>query len=268
MAGLFVLVRRRNPRTDRAGAIDSLILTLGIALLSWVFLIAPNIQLGGDWLAEAVSIAYPVGDILLLAAAIRLAVDRGARTPAFYLLAGSIVCLLTTDSVYNRMLLVGSYNGQVILDVGWIFYYLLWGAAALHPSMRTLEQPAEGRTRLDAAAARLPERGLPDRPGHPLLPGVGQHRRDRGDRRVDDHVPARAGPHGRARAPGGAGRLAPARPAPRRRRRSSARRASTRSRPPRPPPCASSRAATPTRASSRCTRIPPRISSRRPCGRG
>ncbi len=148
MAGLLVLVRRRNPRTDRAGAIDSLILTLGIALLSWVFLIAPNIQLGGSWLVLSVSIAYPVGDILLLAAAIRLAVDRGVRAPAFFLLAGSIVCLLTTDSVYNRMILDGSYNGQVILDVGWIFYYLLWGAAALHPSMRTLEQPAEGRTRL------------------------------------------------------------------------------------------------------------------------
>ena len=54
MAGLFLLVRRRNPRTDRAGAIDSIILTLGIALLSWVFLIAPNIQLGGNHLAEAV----------------------------------------------------------------------------------------------------------------------------------------------------------------------------------------------------------------------
>ncbi len=148
MAGLLLLVRRRNPRTDRAGAIDSLILTLGIALLSWVFLIAPNIQLGGNWLPEAVSIAYPVGDILLLAAAIRLAVDRGVRAPAFYLLAGSIVCLLTTDSVYNRMLLDGTYDGQVILDVGWIFYYLLWGAAALHPSMRTLEQPVEDRTRL------------------------------------------------------------------------------------------------------------------------
>jgi diguanylate cyclase (GGDEF)-like protein/PAS domain S-box-containing protein len=148
MTGLFLLVRRRNPRTDRAGAIDSLILTLGIALLSWVFLIAPNIQLGGNWLPEAVSIAYPVGDILLLAATIRLAVGRGVRAPAFYLLAGSIVCLLTTDSVYNRMLLDGTYNGQVFLDVGWIFYYLLWGASALHPSMRTLEQPAEGRTRL------------------------------------------------------------------------------------------------------------------------
>ena len=38
-------------------------------------------------MAKLVSIAYPVGDILLLAAAIRHAVDTGARRPAFYLLA-------------------------------------------------------------------------------------------------------------------------------------------------------------------------------------
>ena len=240
MAGLLVLVRRRNPRTDRAGAIDSLILTLGIALLSWVFLIAPNIQLGGGWLAEAVSIAYPVGDILLLAAAIRLAVDRGVRAPAFYLLAGSIVCLLTTDSVYNRMLLDGTYNGQVILDVGWIFYYLLWGAAALHPSMRTLEQPAEGRTRLTPLRlAFLSVACL-------IAPGI-RFYQEWGNTDVIVvivasmlHVPVRARPHGRAGAPGGAGRLAPARPAPRRRRARRAPRAWIRSRPPRPPPCASS----------------------------
>ena len=145
MAGLFVLVRRRNPRTDRAGAIDSLILTLGIALLSWVFLIAPNIQLGGNWLRRGRLDRLPGR---------RHPAARGGhpargrprrRAPAFYLLAGSIVCLLGTDSVYNRMLLDGTYNGQVSSMSGWIFYYLLWGAAALHPSMRTLEQPAEGR---------------------------------------------------------------------------------------------------------------------------
>ncbi len=93
-------------------------------------------------LAKGVSMAYPVGDVLLLAAAIRLAVDTGRRQPAFFLLAASIVCLLVTDSVYNYMLLKGTYDDQVLLDVGWISYYLLWGAAALHPSMRTLEEPA------------------------------------------------------------------------------------------------------------------------------
>ncbi|MDX6388715.1 MAG: hypothetical protein QOD85_2517 [Gaiellaceae bacterium] len=51
MAGLFVLVRRRNPRPDRSVLIDSMILTIGVGLLSWIFLIAPNILLVGlSWL--------------------------------------------------------------------------------------------------------------------------------------------------------------------------------------------------------------------------
>jgi hypothetical protein len=150
VAGLLILVRRRNPRGDRAAVIDSLILTVGIALISWVFLVAPNIHLSGLTLLEkAVSAAYPLGDILLLAAAIRLAVDTGKRAPAFYLLIGSIVSLLAVDSAYTYALLTDAYNHQLTYDVGWIAYYLLWGAAALHPSMRTLEEPAlEDRTRL------------------------------------------------------------------------------------------------------------------------
>jgi diguanylate cyclase (GGDEF)-like protein/PAS domain S-box-containing protein len=150
VAGLLVLVRRRNPQRDRAAVIDSFILTLGIALISWVFLVAPNIHLSGlTQLEKAVSTAYPLGDILLLAAAIRLAVDTGKRAPAFYLLLASIVSLLVVDSAYTYALLTDAYHHQLIYDVGWIFYYLLWGAAALHPSMRTLEEPAvDTRTRL------------------------------------------------------------------------------------------------------------------------
>jgi diguanylate cyclase (GGDEF)-like protein/PAS domain S-box-containing protein len=146
MAGLLVLVRRRNPRRDPAALIDALILTIGIGLLSWVFLIAPNIHLTDiSWLAKGVSIAYPLGDVLLLAAAIRLAVDAGKRAPAFYLLAGSIVCLLATDSAYNLAILRDTYShSQLIYDLGWMAYYVLWGAAALHPSMRVLEEPTTG----------------------------------------------------------------------------------------------------------------------------
>src|SRR3954470_10495239 len=146
MAGLLMLVRRRNPGGDRTGAIDSLIMTIGLALISWVVLIQPSVHDEALSLsARLVSIAYPVGDILLLAAAIRLAVDTGARRPAFYLLAASIVALLATDFAYGIVTLQGAYDGQVWLDVGWISFYLLWGAAALHPSMRSLERPAVDR---------------------------------------------------------------------------------------------------------------------------
>jgi diguanylate cyclase (GGDEF)-like protein/PAS domain S-box-containing protein len=146
MAGLLMLIRRRNPESDRAGVIDSLIMTLGLALLSWVALIAPYLHDETMTVTgKLVSIAYPLGDILLLAAAIRLAVDTGKRQPAFYLLATSIVALLVTDFAYGVVTLNGAYHGQVALDIGWISFYLLWGAAALHPSMRQLEQPAPDR---------------------------------------------------------------------------------------------------------------------------
>jgi diguanylate cyclase (GGDEF)-like protein/PAS domain S-box-containing protein len=146
MAGLLVLVRRRNPERDRAGLIDSLIMTLGLALLSWVALIAPYLRDDSmDTVAKLVSVAYPLGDILLLAAAIRLAVDSGRRQPAFHLLAASIVALLATDFVSGVMTLNGTYDGQVVLDAGWISFYLLWGAAALHPSMSGLERPSRDR---------------------------------------------------------------------------------------------------------------------------
>ena len=142
MAGLVLLVHRRNPRGDRSALIDSMILTIGVGLLSWVVIVAPNVHLSGlSVLANGVSAAYPLGDILLLAAAIRLAVDAGRRVPSFYLLAGSIVCLLATDSAYDYALLKNTYTHQLIYDAGWIAFYILWGSAALHPSMRELERP-------------------------------------------------------------------------------------------------------------------------------
>ena len=119
--------------------IFALFITVGFALLSWVFLVAPNIHLSGlSLLAKLVSVAYPLGDILLLAAMIRLAVDAGRRTASFYLLVASTVALLATDCAYNYALLAGTYHHQLIYDVGWIAYLVLWGAAALHPSMRVV----------------------------------------------------------------------------------------------------------------------------------
>jgi diguanylate cyclase (GGDEF)-like protein/PAS domain S-box-containing protein len=143
--GVMLLVRRRDPlRADKAGAVDSLVLTVGFAVLFWVFLIAPNIhQTGLTALAKAVSTAYPVGDVLLLAAVIRFAVQAGAKTPAFNLLFGSISALLATDCAYNYALLHNSYHHQVIFDLGWLAYLAVWGAAALHPSMRELERPTQ-----------------------------------------------------------------------------------------------------------------------------
>ncbi|HEY7961489.1 MAG TPA: EAL domain-containing protein [Solirubrobacteraceae bacterium] len=156
MLGLLLLVRRRNPERNRNTLIDAAILTGGLSLLSWVLLIAPYLHdptLG--LLPKLVSVAYPVGDIILLAAAIRLVLDAGRRQPAFYLLSASVASLLVTDFVYGVMTLDGTFHHQLLLDAGWFSYQVLWGAAALHPSMVNLQEPVEHRGEAKLTPLRL-----------------------------------------------------------------------------------------------------------------
>jgi diguanylate cyclase (GGDEF)-like protein/PAS domain S-box-containing protein len=159
MLGLLLLVRRRNPHRNRNTLIDAAILTLGLSVLSWILQIAPYIHESSTaLLPKLVSVAYPMGDIILLAAAIRLALDGGRRQPAFYLMGASIVALLTTDFIYGVMTLNGTFHHQLILDLGWFSYQLLWGAAALHPSMAAMDEPVTDREAKDREAKLTPLR--------------------------------------------------------------------------------------------------------------
>jgi diguanylate cyclase (GGDEF)-like protein/PAS domain S-box-containing protein len=149
VAGLLLLIRRRNPGRDWASLVDGLIVTIGLALLSWVFLISPyahdaTLHLG----TKLVSMAYPLGDILILGVAVRMAVGGGRRSPAYHLVIAAICAVLITDSVYGWILLHGAYHPGDPLDGGWILYYVLWGAAALHPSMTTVSDATAHRVKL------------------------------------------------------------------------------------------------------------------------
>ena len=152
VAGMTALIRRRNPGKDRATLIDALIVTTGLAMLSWMFLVLPYVQDPGlSLIRKVLSVAYPCMDVLLLAVTTRLAMDRGVRRPALHLLVSSMVCLLVVDTLYGLISLhtKQGYTPGGVLDVGWIAFYVLWGAAALHPSMNTLSRPVPAReTRL------------------------------------------------------------------------------------------------------------------------
>jgi diguanylate cyclase (GGDEF)-like protein/PAS domain S-box-containing protein len=143
VAGLLLLIRRRNPGRDLASLTDAMIVTIGLALLSWVFLISPYAHDAALHLGtRLVSMAYPLGDILLLGVAVRMAVGGGRRDPAYYMMISAISAVLVTDSIYGWIQLHGSYTPGDPLDGGWILYYVLFGAAALHPSMKTLSNAA------------------------------------------------------------------------------------------------------------------------------
>src|ERR1700733_6471671 len=66
--GLVLFIRHRTGGRDRGSLLDALSLTAALALLSWIFLIDPYVRNPDlTWLERATSIAYPLGDILILA---------------------------------------------------------------------------------------------------------------------------------------------------------------------------------------------------------
>ncbi|MGE6734339.1 aminotransferase class I/II-fold pyridoxal phosphate-dependent enzyme, partial [Streptomyces sp. NPDC059900] len=72
-AGLFGLVRYRWAGRDLPSLLDALIITGGLALPVWVYLVQPLTEVEGlTWPQRAISIAYPLGDVLVLALLARL----------------------------------------------------------------------------------------------------------------------------------------------------------------------------------------------------
>jgi diguanylate cyclase (GGDEF)-like protein/PAS domain S-box-containing protein len=144
VAGILLMIRRRNPGKDRASLLDSLIVSIGIGTLSWVFLISPYAHdTESSLLTKMTSMSYPIMDLVLLAVAVRLAVGAGKRAPSFALMMLAILALFATDAIYGWLLLGEGYTpGSGALEVGWIAFYVIFGMAALHPSMRALSERA------------------------------------------------------------------------------------------------------------------------------
>jgi signal transduction histidine kinase len=143
MAGLLLLIRARSPGADRASLLDALVVTVGLGMVSWVFLVGPLAHSPDLTVAErVVSMAYPIMDVLLLATAVRLVVDGGPRPPAFWILCCGVGALLVTDTLYSIIQLTGGYHTGSPIDLGWMTWYACWGAAALHPTMDALAEPA------------------------------------------------------------------------------------------------------------------------------
>lgn len=140
--GLFLMIRRRLGGGDRGGLLDAAILTTGAAVLSWTFLMRPvaaDTEL--DALSLAISLAYPIGDVILIGVAMGLLTTAGARTASFALLAASLGSLVVADMVYALQTMEGTYIAGSTLDSLYLVSYVLFGASALHPSMRVLTDP-------------------------------------------------------------------------------------------------------------------------------
>ncbi|MWA09556.1 aminotransferase class I/II-fold pyridoxal phosphate-dependent enzyme [Streptomyces sp. BA2] len=157
-AGLFGLVRYRWAGRDLPSLLDALIITGGLALPVWVYLVQPLTEVEGmTWTQRAISIAYPLGDVLVLALLARLLTPGFAtgRNPAVRLLVLGTFTLLAFDIAYGILQLNGLWQTGTLLDMGWIVFYTAWGLAALHPSMVELTAYTHQRQSLLPPPRRL-----------------------------------------------------------------------------------------------------------------
>ena len=137
--GLGMLVKNRaHSRRELGPVLDTATVTAGLCLLSWILLARPTIEsLHHSPGAAAVAAAYPAMDILLVGALVRLVSSPGGRSTASRMLLAALALLITADTLSVAFDLFAT-NTVSVVEYLWLFSYVAWGAAALHPSMGTL----------------------------------------------------------------------------------------------------------------------------------
>jgi diguanylate cyclase (GGDEF)-like protein len=134
-------------------SLDALMLTVGLAGVSWPFFLAPLLSTSGTGVEYWVNLAYPVGDLLVILAFVSLLLTtfRGRVPRYFLMICMSFVVQVVADSAYFALLAHGgTYEGGGWLDSLWTLAIALGGVAAL-VGMRS---DGEKKTEADDASGR------------------------------------------------------------------------------------------------------------------
>jgi diguanylate cyclase (GGDEF)-like protein len=145
--GLTLLVRTRNGGFSRSSLLDGCIVGVGVGVLFWVFFMAPSISgTNAPLLPQLIAVAYPIGDVVMLVAAARLALSGGTKNASFVFLLTGLLAFILADVAYAEIIILGNYYPAHPIDIGWLFGYTCFAVAGLHPSMASLTARVGERT--------------------------------------------------------------------------------------------------------------------------
>ncbi len=149
-------------------------LDIGIVMVAsilgfWNFLLGPIIlsNTASPLLEEAILLAYPVGDLVLLGSLLLIINNRSEQlsgTSALLLVAGFLATIVS-DSIFSYQTLLNTYVSGTILDVGWVASVALIGLAGASQmtTIKTAKDPTdasrtnyESLSRLRAIVPYLP----------------------------------------------------------------------------------------------------------------
>ncbi len=145
IAAIAIVGRASGVQVRLRDTLDAVIIGVGVGVLQVQLIFDPHLASGMNTTAVVVAAGYPIVDVAILAAALRL-VLAGLRPGLSVLLLGaSIVLQLIADTIYGLGVADGSFDLQspalILLPLG----VVALGAAALHPSMVELTAGRAGR---------------------------------------------------------------------------------------------------------------------------
>jgi diguanylate cyclase (GGDEF)-like protein/PAS domain S-box-containing protein len=140
-AALLLMIRLQAPGRDWASLVDAGIVTVGVAIVGWTFVMQPQLSADASAFETVVALAFPVMDVLLLSLAARMVLGPGLRSPAFALVTTALVFQLVGDALYGFGSLHGWYKAGDSVDLLFVLSAVCLGTAALHPSMVELTEP-------------------------------------------------------------------------------------------------------------------------------
>jgi diguanylate cyclase len=145
VAGALLVIRSAATSRDWGAIVDSTTIITGVGLLCWVFVIRPAaVDPSLSFLGHIVSVAYPVGDVLILGMLVRLLLGGSGRNRSFRLMTASLLLFLMGDAAWTFINYIGWQPPSAVdrlLGAVFLVAYACFGMAGLHPSMREVGQP-------------------------------------------------------------------------------------------------------------------------------
>ena len=141
------LLPGRSGRPVRTRLLDGLLVTGSMFVVSWVVVLGSVYEAGAaSHFALVVSLAYPIGDLVLVTMTLLVLTEaRTAQRATLALLTAGIALMATSDTLFAYLTATNSYHTGSLIDAGWLAAFALLGSAALSstgdaaPATRAIE---------------------------------------------------------------------------------------------------------------------------------
>ncbi|WP_028065526.1 hypothetical protein [Solirubrobacter soli] len=135
--GLVLLLRARAPRLGSALWLDGLVCAFASAAIGAALVLGVVASTEGTFAAVATNLAYPLGDLTMLAFVVAVLVVTGrAAGSTWRVLAIALTLWAVADTTYLYQVAVGTYREFTVLDTSWPAAYVLVAFAACRPAER------------------------------------------------------------------------------------------------------------------------------------